>query len=219
VPRALALAARPDPRLGLLETILVLNGAAQNLDAHLARLTASARELYDRDPPPDLRERIAEVSGTRRLRLILSLDGRAALEALPLDAPPPPCRLEPYLLPGGLGRHKWADRRLPDALQHAAGAGATPLLVDADGAVLEATWANVLIEEDGALVTPPADGRLLPGTRRARLEAREEPIDLDRLDAADAVFLTSALRRVELARARARSCRSSRTASVRRAPA
>ena len=217
--RALALAARPDPRLGLLETILVLDGAAQHLDAHLARLTASARELYAREPPPDLSERIAEVAGTRRLRLILSPDGRATLEALPLDAPPPPRRLEPYVLPGGLGRHKWADRRLPDALRHAAGPGATPLLVDADGAVLEATWANVLIEEDGVLITPPADGRLLPGTHRARLAAREEPIDLDRLEAADAVVLTSALRRVELARDPARPCRSSRTASARRAPA
>ncbi len=53
------------------------------------------------------------------------------------------------------------------------------------------------------LVTPPADGRLLPGvTRRLLLElapragydVRVEPISMERVQSAPAIFLTSALR-------------------------
>ncbi len=79
-----------------------------------------------------------------------------------------------------------------------------PLLVDRDGEVLEAAYANVWIVEGDTLVTPPLDGRQLPGSVRARLlsspphglEAREEAIDLERLTAADEVLLSSSVRRL-----------------------
>jgi para-aminobenzoate synthetase/4-amino-4-deoxychorismate lyase len=102
--------------------------------------------------------------------------------------------LTPFVLPGGLGRHKWADRTLVQALA-AAAPRTTPLIVDQDGAVLEATWANIFLVEDGAVITPPADGRILPGIHRATIEATQERIELQRLEAADDIFLTSALRR------------------------
>ena len=66
--------------------------------------------------------------------------------------------LHPYTLPGGLGAHKWRDRTLVDALRQ------TPLLLDADGTVLEAGWANVLSAAASSLLRPRADGRILPGT-------------------------------------------------------
>ena len=78
-----------------------------------------------------------------------------------------------------------------------------PLLVEADGDVLEAAWANVWILEGNRIVTPAADGRILPGVTRALLLARAgsvgltaaaEPIALERAQRADAVFLTSSLR-------------------------
>jgi para-aminobenzoate synthetase/4-amino-4-deoxychorismate lyase len=49
-------------------------------------------------------------------------------------------------------------------------------------------------------VTPPADGRILPGVTRARLlaaphlETREEPIPLTVLERAEAIVLTSSIR-------------------------
>ena len=104
----------------------------------------------------------------------------------------------PFVLPRGLGPHKWNDRRLLDAITAVAGPGALPLLVDDDGSVLEATRMNVLIQEHGRLVSPPADGRFRAGFGRTRLRYDEEPVDLDRLLAADAVVLTSALRVVRL---------------------
>jgi para-aminobenzoate synthetase/4-amino-4-deoxychorismate lyase len=115
--------------------------------------------------------------------------------------------LVPFVLPGGVGAHKWRDRSLLESLAAAVTPG-VPLLIDSDGAVLEAARANVWIVEGDALITPPADGRILPGITRAQLiagvreesfdldrlaEAREESFDLDRLAEADAVFLTSSI--------------------------
>jgi branched-subunit amino acid aminotransferase/4-amino-4-deoxychorismate lyase len=59
--------------------------------------------------------------------------------------------------------------------------------------------------EGTTLTTPPLDGRLLPGTMRARvlatastvgLEPREEPIVLERLTTADELLVSSAVRGV-----------------------
>jgi para-aminobenzoate synthetase/4-amino-4-deoxychorismate lyase len=64
--------------------------------------------------------------------------------------------------------------------------------------VLESGSGNVFILESDTLVTPPADGRILPGVTRAELirtaHVLVEPIDLARLDAADEVFVTSSIR-------------------------
>ena len=189
-------APRPDPALGLLETVRVVDGEAQHLDRHLGRLAASAATLGHAVPDGLAgRARAAAAAagpGVHRLRLVVR-DGLAAVAAGPAPAAAPVADLGRVCVPGGLGPHKWADR-------HAL--GATALIVDADGLVLEATWATVWIAEGGRLVTPPADGRLLPGVTRARLlehrglDTAEEPVDLARLDAADHVLLSSSLRLV-----------------------
>jgi para-aminobenzoate synthetase/4-amino-4-deoxychorismate lyase len=94
------------------------------------------------------------------------------------------------VLPGGLGAHKWVDRDLV--------AGSEPLIVDLSGEVLESGSGNVFIVEGDALVTPPTDGRILPGVTRAELigsaDVLIEAIDLARLSAADEVFVTSSIR-------------------------
>lgn len=166
---------RPDPRLGLIETMLATDGEIPLLNAHLARLGDDTH-----------RESLiaaARNAGPGRHRVRLLND---AVEVSPATALPVP-RLRPVLIPGGLGDRKWADRRFPNDI----------LIVDADGHVLEAAWANVFIVEGTRHTTPPLDGRLLPGTTRARVievvGAAEEPIDLDRFEAADAVYLTSAV--------------------------
>jgi para-aminobenzoate synthetase/4-amino-4-deoxychorismate lyase len=140
-------------------------------------------------------------AGLWHLRLIVRAAGEAQVERLPADPDRTPLRLAPAVLLGSWGAHKWADRRGLDAL--AVRLGAMPLLVDADGCVLEAAIGNVWVVEGGALVTPPADGRILPGVTRAALlrratalgpDARTEPLTPDRLESADAVFVTTALR-------------------------
>jgi para-aminobenzoate synthetase/4-amino-4-deoxychorismate lyase len=109
-------------------------------------------------------------------------------------------------LRGGLGAHKWADRSLLDAAQAAPPAGALPLILDADGTVLEAARANVFAVRDGALFTPPLDGRILPGITRMRvleiagemeIEAHETELWRDDFLAADEIFLTGSIRGIE----------------------
>lgn len=194
----------------MFDTLLVEDGRPVALERHLARLAASVDELYGGTLPPSLAVGAAAAAasavtpgGRARLRIDADRDGRVTITVSPARARPErPLLLEPFALPGGLGDHKWRDRRLLDALT-ALRPGAVPLLVDTDGLVLEAGYANVWIVEGDALITPPADGRILPGVTRELLLvhapeigliAIAEPISLDRARQADAIFLTSSLR-------------------------
>jgi para-aminobenzoate synthetase/4-amino-4-deoxychorismate lyase len=207
---------RPDPALGVFSTVLVRDARAVYLDAHVERLRASVEQLYGQALPGGIERRLADaVAGCElgRLRLIAAPadGGVAAVEVAcepwtaPADAEP--VALVPFALPGGLGAHKWRDRRLLAELERRG--GGVPLIVDLDGELLEAAHANVWIVEDAALVTPPLDGRLLPGVMRDRipaaaadagLDVREEPLTLARVAAADELLLTSSLRGVHPAR-------------------
>ncbi len=159
------------------------------------------RALYDLELPPLAAELLAQEAGRARaptrIRLDVRPDGRTtAASRAERGRAAPPARPMPFLLPGGLGAHKWRDRALLEALDAKAGPAAA-LLVDGDGDVLEATRANLFVDDGDGLVTPPADGRILPGVTRARLiealGAREAPIPLERLLGAREAFLTSSI--------------------------
>ncbi len=206
---------RPDPAQGLIETLAVRDGAPRR-STRISPAWRTARTVLGAPPPSGLGARVRRRAADApwawaRLRI----EAAPGDDGLTWDVQPAepavlgsgaPVALAPLLLPGGLGEHKWADRRLVDACstRH----GACPLLVDLDGAVLEAGWANVWLLEGDRLMTPPADGRLLPGVMRAALlavaeraglEAREEPVVLERLEQAEAVLLTSSVRLVSVA--------------------
>ena len=187
---------RPDPAAGLYETVLVAGGEPVDLAAHLDRLAASARTLYGAAPQTDLAERAAAAArGHERARLRIDLvPGEDATVAVtPLGAIAP-ARLRPVVLPGGLGPHKWRDRTLLEA--HEADDPTTlPLLLDADGFVLEASRASIVVRAaDGRLYTPPDDGRILPGVTARRSGALPRALTLADLEAAAAVYVASALR-------------------------
>lgn len=193
------------------------------VDAHVERLTRSLAALFGAELPDRAREAIAEGAGRLhrgRLRLtaVPSEAGpaRIAVETAPVDEAemfPSPRRgvaLRSFVVEGGLGAHKWADRSLLDRFAASLTAAELPLLLDAGDEVLEAARANVFAIRDEILLTPPADGRIVPGIARARTlelaraagrEAREERLILDDLLAADEVFLTNSVRGVEPVRA------------------
>jgi para-aminobenzoate synthetase/4-amino-4-deoxychorismate lyase len=197
---------RPDPAAGVFETLLVRDRHAPALALHLERLARSVRRLYGLPLPAgleeDLRARAAGLAGEHRLRIDITADEavRVGVTTSPLAADRSrPVALAPVVVPGGLGCHKWRDRRLLDRL----GDDPVPLVVDSDGSVLEAAWANFWMLDGDRLITPPADGRLLPGVTRARLlelapslglHARERPIALAAARATGTAFLTSSLR-------------------------
>jgi para-aminobenzoate synthetase / 4-amino-4-deoxychorismate lyase len=206
VPALAGEADRPDPALGVFETVLVRGGVPVDLRAHLARLERSASALYETSLPEDLSSRVLAAAAAvplQRLHIVVTSDSME-LDSEPLAAEPAPdpVVLAPAVLPGGLGAHKWRDRRLLDEL--AERVDAVPLIVDLDGDVLEAAYANVFVVEGTHLVTPPLDGRQLPGTVRARVlalhPAREERLTLDRIAAADELLLASSIRGIHPAR-------------------
>jgi D-alanine transaminase len=74
------------------------------------------------------------------------------------------------------------------------------LYVAPGGIVTEGTASNLFVVERGRIVTPPADGSILPGVtrdlvlrlaKRRHLVVREAAIDVPRLMAADEVFVTA----------------------------
>jgi len=208
-----------DPARGVFETLLVLDGQPVEVDAHVERLAASVSALFGVPLPAGARRLIDEGArgvrqGKLRITVVPNPAGHVetAVSAAEVDSAqvfPSPDRalaLRSFVAAGGLGAHKWADRQLLDRFAASAAADELPLLLDADGAVLETSRANVFAARDGALLTPPADGRIVPGIARRRTielanasgrDVREEQLSLDDLFAADEVFLTNSVRGVE----------------------
>ena len=80
---------------------------------------------------------------------------------------------------------------------------AEPLMLNEGGDVAEGASANVFVVSGGALVTPPLSAGILPGVTRALvlelapalgIEARQEPLPVPTLLAADEAFITSTLK-------------------------
>jgi para-aminobenzoate synthetase/4-amino-4-deoxychorismate lyase len=207
---------RPDPDRGVFETMRVEDGTVVAAQLHLQRLAASVAELYGLSLPAGIVVAVeaaaaaaaAGDSGPVRLRLEARPQGRGGLATdiavRPLGPPVGGDRLAPVTVPGGLGAHKWIDRRLLEAMEAHVG-DAQPLLVDADGFVLEAARTCVFAVLGDMLLTPPADGRILPGVgrhrvldlaRREGVAVDERPLPLSALASAPEVFLVSALRGV-----------------------
>lgn len=211
----------PGPNAGLFETLLVCDGRPVELAAHLDRLATGLELLGAGAPPADL-EGLA-LAHSREIEL-----GRLRLTVAPGEAGP---RAEararaidpelvfpawdratdlcPLPVPGGLGAFKWADRQVLERATAEPKARELPLIVDADGTVLEASRANVFAIDGDVLLTPPTDGRILPGIARLRaieaavlagIEVREARLTIEDLVGCGEVFLTGSVRGVEPAR-------------------
>jgi para-aminobenzoate synthetase/4-amino-4-deoxychorismate lyase len=203
---------QPDRSRGIFETLLVVNGAPVELEAHLSRLARSLEEVYSQTLPAqtedELRHAAAEIPlGRLRCTLAPAEDGfRVDLLAGGVDSetvfPERGVHLRTREIAGGLGPHKWAHR---PGINRPGPNELGALIVD-EGEVLEAGWANVFAVRGGTLFTPPLDGRLLPGTTRAALvaiaaeeeiETCEEPVTPEDLLNAEEVFLSGSIRGIE----------------------
>lgn len=212
--------------------MLVLDSRPIELDAHLNRLASSLETLFPNRTPPDLSQLdvpsesgrygslsdgtsgASEGDALHSIRVTVAPDAGSELQArtsLRAVEPKPalgtrPISLHSLAMPGGLGPHKWVDRTLLDEAQATLPEGALPLLSEEGGSVLEASRANVFAVRNGAIATPPADGRILPGITRMRvielstamgIEVSERELSRGDLLAADEVFLTGSVRGVE----------------------
>jgi para-aminobenzoate synthetase / 4-amino-4-deoxychorismate lyase len=197
--------------------MLLARGRPVELEAHLLRVQRSARQLFGGGLPEGAREDV--LAAARSIEL-----GRLRLDVFP-DASGLLCRsvaaaavdpaivfpswqgaaiLHPVLVAGWPGAHKWADRAWLEDREGGLGERLA-LLHDPDGSVLESGRANVFAVRDGCLLTPPTDGRILPGIGRTAIlglagelgiETAERRLDLEELRGADEAFLTSSVRGV-----------------------
>jgi para-aminobenzoate synthetase / 4-amino-4-deoxychorismate lyase len=213
VPPAL----RPRPATGVFTSLRVADGRGHDLDGHLARLDGSAWRLFGKHLPPGLDTDLAACLAKQpsgRLRITARPAGgplRVTIEVIPAGPAPQTVALHPVTIPGGLGAHKWLDRRLLGTLSDQAGLGPDEhlLIQDGNGDVLETDRASIFAVIAGVVYTPPTDGRLLPGVTRAAvlrlarddgIIAKEEPLSGQRLREASEVFVTNSVYGVRPAR-------------------
>ena len=196
------------------ETLRLYDGRPFELHAHLDRLKASAARLRLPQPPLDALEALAHdalaAAGERDcvLRFLWTPEtGLALVSALPDDLEQlrarglrvQVCEWSTGALAGAKST-SYAENMAAQAAAQEAGFD-DALFVAADGAVLEAPTANVWFREGDRLLTPSLDLPILAGVTRAvvcELASRVEEgrFELERLLAADEVFLTSSVREV-----------------------
>lgn len=184
---------------GIFETILVIDGAPLELDAHLARLARSAAMLDLPAPDLDTWRRCARTvveawRGGREmvLKLVLSRGPEAGSEitGFATGTPVPESLLAQRR--DGIAAVTLTRGVAPDlaeqapwlllgaktlsyavnmaALRQAARLGADDVVFTAtDGSVLEGPTSTVVIAQGGTLRTPPVETGILPGTTRGAL--------------------------------------------------
>jgi branched-subunit amino acid aminotransferase/4-amino-4-deoxychorismate lyase len=195
------------------ETLRVYDGRPFELHPHFDRLKASAARLRLPEPPLDALQSLAHdalaAAGEPNcvLRFLWTPEtGLALVSALPPDLEELRARgLRLQVCEwaaGALARAKsvsYAENMAAQAAAEESGFD-DALLVAPDGTVLEAPTANVWFREGDVLHTPSRDLPILGGVTRAVLlrdrDADEGRYPLERLLAADEVFLTSSVREV-----------------------
>lgn len=178
------LLAEETPRFELLETLRLEDSRYHLLDEHLERLRASASYFDVPVSVSDAREKLSEHARlhpreTRRVRLLVSLEGEARVESEPLKLSPevrrvalartPVSRDERFLYHKTTRREVYESRRAEVAADVF-----DALLWNEAGELTEFTTGNLVVELDGRLWTPPVKSGLLAGLFRAELLARGE---------------------------------------------
>jgi branched-chain amino acid aminotransferase len=216
---------------GVFETLKVLQGRPFALTRHLRRLTTSATGLGLPAPDGDVvRAAVDDVLGTGepigfgRLRITVtggpgplgSDRGDAAPSLVVLASPVarPTATTAVHVVPwtrnersavAGLKTTSYAENVVALAWSRERG-GSEALLANTRGMLCEGTGSNVVVEVDGALVTPPLSSGALAGITRELLlewalqdgfELLEQDVDLPGLRAAREVLLTSSTRDVQ----------------------
>lgn len=197
---------------GAFEVIRVYDGRPYAMDEHLARLERSAANLR---LPLDLESvradafRLLAQAGPGpdhgQLRVVITRGGRQLLLTEPLAAMRDRARLmsitySPTRILDGIKSLSYAANMLATRLAKEQGYD-DALLVTPHGRVLEAPTSSIFWVEGERLLTPPLDEHILASITRALVidvaRAQEQACTLERLRAADEVFLASTVREVQ----------------------
>lgn len=203
--------------LGLYETLKLVAGVPVFFEEHLARLRGGLDELeidlpFDKVDMADQICRIAQASGVLdgACRMLVTAGPPAGAPSLLIQTdrrafPKPPLRVISYR-----GVRVRAELKALTVMQSylaqraAAAAGChDAILVDDDGQIFEGATSNVFVVRGHGLVTPPAEGAILPGVLRAKISELAEAtgvavveafVRLADLRADDGMLLTSSVR-------------------------
>ncbi|MET0647597.1 MAG: aminodeoxychorismate synthase component I [Pyrinomonadaceae bacterium] len=196
------------PDFELLETMRLDDGGFRLLEEHLARLETSAAYFDIPVNVADVREALAlhaesHTSVPRRVRLLVSTDGRARVESESLaELPVGPLRVALALTPVQKSDrflcHKTTRRGTYEARRSEASGTFDVLLWNEEGELTEFTNGNVVVEIDGRRWTPPRACGLLAGTFRALIlregEVAERVLSKEDLARATRVWFVNGVR-------------------------
>lgn len=182
------------------------------LDSHLQRLADSATYFDFHCDCVLVSGRLAELAAglpanPHKVRLLVDVQGQITLQAEPIQPLAEPVRLAPALEAVSSQDitlfHKTTERATYERARVGRPDCDDVLLWNEAGQITETTTANVVIQRDGELLTPPVSCGLLNGTFRAKLLAEgriaERIIRLDELAQSEAIYLINSVRRWRLA--------------------
>jgi para-aminobenzoate synthetase/4-amino-4-deoxychorismate lyase len=200
------------PVFDLLETLLWTPADGIFILArHLHRLAESAEYFDIPLSIPFLRSRLNVECSTfnvqfpLRIRLRVARDGKITLESTPLDLrnASSPVRVRLAAKPVDPGDRFLYHKTTHRAVYEQAKAGVEDcddvLLWNPAGELTESTIANIVVERNGELLTPPVRCGLLPGTYRAELleqgNIREAILPVSELSPSDKIHLINSVRK------------------------
>ena len=198
------------PQFELLETLLYDGDGFFLLDKHLERLAGSAEYFDFAVDVAAVRQRLDALAGglpegPHRVRLLVGRGGHISLESTPLaiEAASRPWRLrladQPILSGNVFLYHKTTCRAVYDAACGVRGDCDDVVLWNEHGQITETTIGNLVVEEEGRLVTPPVACGLLPGVFRGHLletgQIEERIVTVDDLRRAQRLFIVNSVRK------------------------
>ena len=195
------------PAFELLESLLwTPEGGYYLLERHVARLLASAAyfgfDVAETAVRAALDDAGKGLTGASKVRLLVGENGRFHSEAAPLTPLPEPARLglapEPVRSDDLFLYHKTTRREVYDRAKAACPDCDEVILWNERDELTEATTANIVLELDGVLWTPPVECGLLAGTLRGELvengRLQEKVLSKEDLARAEKVYLVNSVR-------------------------
>ena len=208
--KALVLTARR-PEFSLLETMLWTPDDGYFLfEYHLRRVEDSAEYFGFPVHEEQIRGKLMTMAESyppvpHKIRLLVSRDRDITCQVTQLDETEmqQPVRLrlaenaidssDPFLY------HKTTHRQVYDTARAAVSDCDDVLLWNEQGEITETTIANIIVERDGELLTPPVHCGLLPGTFRAWLldrgDIKEEVITVEAFKGYEHIYLVNSVRK------------------------
>lgn len=200
---------RPD--FSLLETLLWEARTGYFLpEYHIRRLQNSA-EYFDFPVNVEhVREKLASLGDSfdgntsYKVRVLVPGNGSVSCQSAPLDlTPSSPARLrlspEPVRSDNPFLYHKTTHRQIYETAMKNCPGGDDVVLYNERGEITETTIANIVVQHNGKLITPPVRCGLLEGTFRSYLidqgELKEDIISVEMLRQSRHIYLINSVRK------------------------